>query len=292
MTQSEWIKDSDTARFGDDVVNASLEVPVIVDFWAPWCGPCKDLGPILEKNVDAANGAVKLVKINVDENQQLAAQLRVQSIPAVFAFKGGQPVDGFMGALPESQVNTFIENLGVAIGPTPLEELFSTAVIAMEQGDLVTAESVYRKALDLEPGNVEALAGLIICRLKADDTQTAQELFDSLTPEYQNDPAMAGAKAALTLAGDAGKSDDVEAARAAVAANPDDLQAQFDLANVLLGVGQNDEGAEILLAIIKADRSWEDDAARKKLLTLFDALGPTHETTVSARKALSSILFS
>ena len=292
MTQSEWIKESDTARFGEDVVNESMQVPVIVDFWAPWCGPCKDLGPVLEKTVDAANGGVKLVKINVDENQQLAAQLQVQSIPAVFVFKNGQPVDGFMGAQPESQVKAFIEKLGVTIGPSPLEELFSTADIALAQGDLVTAESVFRKALEIEPNSIEALAGLIQCRVKAGDVATAQELFDSLTDEYQEKPEMAGAKAALALAGQAGDNGDIDAARAAFESNPEDLQVRYDLASALIAAGQNEDGADHLLAIMKTDRSWNDEAARKQLVTLFEALGPTDALTISARKGLSSILFS
>jgi len=291
-TQSEWIKDSDTARFGDDVVNASMEVPVIVDFWAPWCEPCKDLGPILEKTVVAANGAVRLVKINIDENQELATQLRVQSIPAVFAFKGGQPVDGFMGVQPESQIKAFIEKLGVTIGPSPMEELFSTAEIAMAQGDLVTAESVYRKALDIEPNNIAALGGLIICRVKAGDVATAQELFDSLTPDYQDKPELAAAKAALALVGQGGDDTDIVEAQSRFDANTDDMDAHYDLACALLGQSRNEEGAGHLLDIIKQDRSWNDAAARKQLLTLFEALGPNDELTLSARKALSSILFS
>ncbi len=292
MSQSEWIKDSDTARFGDDVVNASMEVPVIVDFWAPWCEPCKDLGPILEKTVVAANGAVRLVKINIDENQELATQLRVQSIPAVFAFKGGQPVDGFMGVQPESQIKAFIEKLGVTIGPSPMEELFSTAEIAMAQGDLVTAESVYRKALDIEPNNIAALGGLIICRVKAGDVATAQELFDSLTPDYQDKPELAAAKAALALVGQGGDDTDIVEAQSRFDANTDDMDAHYDLACALLAQSRNEEGAGHLLDIIKQDRSWNDAAARKQLLTLFEALGPNDELTLSARKALSSILFS
>ncbi len=292
MAQSEWIKESDTARFGDDVVNASLEVPVIVDFWAPWCEPCKDLGPILEKAVDAANGAVRLVKINVDENQELAAQLQVQSIPAVFAFKGGQPVDGFMGAQPESQIKAYIEKLGVTIGPSPMEELFSTADLALAQGDLVTAESVYRKALDLEPNNIVALGGLIICRVRAGDIATGQELFDSLTPDYQDKPELAAAKAALALAGQGGNDADIADAQSRFDADPEDMAAHFELACALLAQGRNTEGAEHLLDIIKQDRTWNDAAARKQLLTLFEALGPTDELTLSARKALSSLLFS
>ena len=289
---SAWIKDSDTAGFGDDVINASLETPVIVDFWAPWCGPCKDLGPTLEKAVNAAEGAVRLVKINVDENQQLAAQLRVQSIPAVFAFKGGQPVDGFMGAIPESQVKEFIERLGVEIGPSPVEQLVEAAKLAFDEGDLVTAEAAYRQANELDPANLDALAGVMHCRIAADDTDTAQELFDSLTEEYQDKPELASVKAALALSAGAGDSGDVGAARVAYDANPDDMQAQFDLASALLAASQNEEAVEHLLALIRKDRAWNDEAARKQLVTLFEALGPTHELTVEARKALSSILFS
>ena len=288
---SDWIKDSDTARFGEDVVNASMEAPVIVDFWAPWCGPCKDLGPTLEKAVNAANGGVRLVKINVDENQELAAQLRVQSIPAVFAFKGGQPVDGFMGAIPESQVKEFIERLGVTIGPTPVEELLAAATTAFNEGDLVVAEGAYRQILELDPANMDAVAGLIQCRIHADDIDGAQEMFDSLTDEYQNKPELAGVKAALSLVGES-DGEGVEEARAAHAANPDDMQAHYDLACALLANGQNEEGAEHLLALIRQDRAWNDEAARKQLVTLFEALGPTHELTVESRKALSSILFS
>ncbi len=290
--ENEWIKDSDTAHFVEDVITLSQQVPVIVDFWAPWCEPCKTLGPALERAVSAAGGSVRLVKINIDDNQELAAQLRVQSIPAVFAFKDGQPVDAFMGALPESEIKAFIERLGVAVGPTPVEQLIEIGTGALEAGDLVSAEGAFRQVLDLQPDNLTAASGLIHCRIKADDLAGARTPFDALAPADQEKVELAAARAELKLAEQVGEGGDVASAREKLAADPGDMQAQYDLATALMASRQGEEASALLLDMVKEDRHWNDDAARHQLLTLFDVLGPSDEVTIAARKALSSILFS
>ena len=290
--QGELIKDSDTARFMVDVIETSRTVPVIVDFWAPWCGPCKQLGPMLEKVVTAASGRVRMVKINVDENQQLAQQLRVQSIPAVFAFFNGQPVDGFMGALPESQIKQFVDRLLGLGGPGPIEEMVSAGNEALEAGDFANAEAIFREVLAAEPENLPAYAGMIQGRLKSDDLDTARQMFDSLDPDTQAKKEFAGVRAAIQLAEQAGDAGDVAELRAKVDADPADSQSRFDLALALAGAGRNEDAAKELLHIVRHDRAWNEDGARKQLITLFDAWGPTHPLTVQTRKSLSSLLFS
>lgn len=286
------VKDSDTASFAQDVLLASRETPVIVDLWAPWCGPCKTLGPMLEKIVKDSAGAVKLVKINIDENQQLAQQLRVQSIPAVFAFVDGQPVDGFVGALPESQLKQFVQRLTGDQGPSQIEQALEVAKQALESGELDQALGIYGQIVRAEPGNPAALAGMAQCYLQNGDVEQATQALDGVAEADRKHADVVSAQAAIDLAGQAGDAGEIGPLRAAVAANAGDHQARFDLAMALVGQGHREEAVDALLEIVRRDRQWNDEAARKQLLTLFEAFGPTDELTVSARRRLSSILFS
>ena len=292
------IKDSSTAEFMADVVDASNEVPVIVDMWAPWCGPCKTLSPIIEKVVTDAQGAVRLVKINVDDNQELAAQLRVQSIPAVYAFKGGQPVDGFVGALPESQIKDFVEKIVGDLGPSPVDEMIQEAKIVRDKGDLGAAIGIYAVALKTEPGNVGAIAGLAECYTEGGDLELAAQTLALGSREHASDPLILAAQAELTLrqqsaeAGADGESSaETTDLEAVVQANPKDQQALYDLASAYIADGRREDAVEALLDMVAMDRKWDDDAARKQLVTLFDAFGPTDELTQSGRRRLSSLLF-
>ncbi len=285
------IKDSSEATFVADVIEASNQVPVIVDFWAPWCGPCKQLGPMLEKIVSQAQGAVKLVKINIDDNQQIAQQLRIQSIPAVIAFQNGQPVDGFMGVQPESQVKAFVERLGGEVGPLPVEQLIERGKQALEAGDVQTAGAAFSQVMQAEPENEAAIAGLARCLLAGGQVDEAREVL-AQAPEDTKDNDIISARAALELAAVAEDAGDVGELRAAVTANPKDHQARFDLAQALNANGDRQGAVDELIAIVAANREWNDQAARKELLKYFEAYGPTDEITVSGRRQLSSILFS
>lgn len=288
-TGSPHIKDATDATFVADVIEASKAQPVIVDFWATWCGPCKQLGPALEKAVAAAGGRVKLVKVDVDKNPAFAGQLRVQSIPTVFAFVDGQPVDGFMGAVPDSQIAQFIEKLAGPPGPAPTEELLALAAEALAQGDLATAAQAFAQALQVEPENVKAIAGLARCYLLGGDAGRAQEIVD-MAPAGAKDAELDSVRAALTLAAEA-PSDTAEF-EARLAADPADHQARLDLARALAGTGRMERAVDELLHIIQADRAWNDDAARKQLLTVFEAAGPLSDIARQGRKRLSAILFS
>lgn len=283
------VKDATDASVMTDVIEASKSQAVLVDFWAPWCGPCRQLTPILEKVVAASKGAVRLVKINIDENPRFAAQLRVQSIPAVFAFKNGQPVDGFMGALPEVQVKAFVDRLAGADEDDGVEAALAEASEAMAQGDVGGAAQIFAEVLQAAPDNLKAIAGLARCYLLNGDAERAGEVL-AMAPESASDPDLAAVRAALTLA--AKGAGEIAAHLARLEADPNDHQARLELAQTLAGRNDFAGATDHLLYIVERDRNWNDDAARKELLTVLEAAGPGSEVAKLGRRRLSAILFS
>ena len=287
------VKDVTTASFRTDVLAASQRQPVLVDFWAPWCGPCKQLAPALEKAVKDAAGKVTLVKMNIDEHPQIASQLGIQSIPAVIAFDKGQPADGFVGALPESQIRGFIERL---VGPIKgaTAELLAEAEQAAAQGDAAGAAAIYAEILSESPADLKAIGGLAKLHVGAGQLEQAKALLNTAPspgPGREQDPAIAAAWAALKLAEQTSNVGELAPLQGAVAADPNDLQARFDLALALSAKGDREGAADQLLEIIKRDRKWNDEAARKQLLQLFEAWGLMDPASVAARRKLSAIWF-
>jgi putative thioredoxin len=283
--------DVTTQTFMKDVIEESKRQPVLVDFWAPWCGPCKQLAPVLEKAVRAAKGKVKLAKMNIDEHPAVAGQLGIQSIPAVIAFVNGQPADGFMGALPEGQVVAFLERLTKDKLGGEAQDNLKAAEAALAEGNVSEAANLFGALLKEDSGNVAALAGLARCYLESGNLDQAKRTLAMVPQAKENDAAVAAARAAVDLAEQAkavGPADELEKK---VAANPLDHQARFDLAAALNAQGKRGEAVNHLLEIVKRDRKWNDDAARKQLVQFFEAWGGADEATVEGRRRLSSILF-
>jgi len=316
---SPHIKDSGLATFAADVLEQSRAVPVIVDFWAPWCGPCKTLGPALEAAVDAAAGAVKLVKVNIDENPEIAQQLRIQSIPTVYAFKNGQPVDGFMGAIPESQIKAFVAALADGGaghdhghdhehdhdghdhhdhghhhgGPEHTAEVLAVGAEALAAGDIAMAAQAFGHVLQDEPGHPEAVAGLARAYLAGGETEQAKAMLQMVKPDAAQHEAIRAVEAELKLReAPAPESSETANLRAKLAAEPADHQARYELAMALDAAGDRDGAIAELLELIRRDRTWNEEAGRKQLVTLFEAMGFTDPRTIEARRKLSGILFS
>jgi putative thioredoxin len=287
---AELIKNTTTKDFMRDVVEASREVPVLVDFWAPWCGPCRQLTPVLEKAVRAAKGAVKLVKLNIDEHPQIPGQMGVQSIPAVFAFQDGRPVDGFMGALPEARVNAFIARL-LGDSEADVAQDLETAEAALAAGDANGAAQGFAEILQKDAENAQAAAGLARCYIKTGDLVRAEQTLALVPPAKADSAPVASARAMLELARRADAAGDIETLRSKLTADPNDAQARFDLALALNAKGDRLGALEELLTIVRKNRAFNDDAARKLLVQLFDAWGPADPATISGRQKLSSLLF-
>ena len=296
---ADTIIDGTEQGFGQEVIEASMERPVIVDFWAPWCGPCKTLGPLIEKVVTAAGGAVKLVKIDTEQNQQIAAQMRIQSIPTVYAFYQGQPIDGFMGALPESQIQAFVDKvIDAAGGAAPadagapdVETILAHGEQLLESGDTQTAQAAFRAALEADSTNVQAYSGFARALLAEGRLDEVQAMMAQIPEDLLAKPEIVSLAGLMTLAERAASMPDTPSLEAAVATKPDDFDAVYALAQAQLGRGMPELGAENLLSIMAKDREWNDDGARKGLLEMFEALGHSSPLTIKYRKRLSALLF-
>jgi len=294
-TAGDLIKEGSEASFMADVVEASATVPVIVDFWAPWCGPCKTLGPMLEEAVTAAKGAVKMVKINVDEAQMISGQLQIQSIPTVYAFYQGQPIDGFQGAQPGSEIKAFIDRViaagGGAVPDDGLADAVEAAETMLQEGEAADAAQTFTAILGEDPANAAAYGGLVRSHIALDDLDQAEAILNGAPAEISTTPELEAAHAQLELARQAADAGPVSDLTAAVAANPDDLQARFDLALALHAAGQVEEAIDQLLDLFRRDREWNDGAAKAQMFTIFDALKPNDPIVLNGRRKLSSMIF-
>ena len=292
--QPNLIKDTTTQSFVQDVIEESKRQPVLIDFWAPWCGPCRQLTPIIEKAVKAAKGRVKLVKMNIDEHPEYPGQMGIQSIPAVIAFVNGQPADGFMGAVPESQITAFIEKITAGIpGAEPtVAELLKEAEAVIAEGDFANAAAIYAEVIAAEADNIAALAGLAKCYVAGGAIEQAKQTLELVPVNKREDAAVKAVQAAIDLDEQAKALGPIDELEQKVAADPLDHQARFDLATALNAGGKRDEATTHLLEIVKRDRKWNDDAGRKQLIQLFEAWGPADDATLDGRRRLSTILFS
>lgn len=294
VVDADLIKDTTEATFMADVIEMSQTVPVIVDFWAPWCGPCKTLGPALEAAVKKAKGAVKMVKVDVDQNQQIAAQLQIQSIPTVFAFWQGQPIDGFQGAVPQSELDQFVVRvceLGGGKGDGGLGEAVEAAEEMLAEGAAVDAAQTFAAVLGEDPNNAPAYGGLVRSHLALDDLEQAEAILNGAPAEITDAPEMEAARAQLELAKQAASAGPLDDLRAAVDASPDDHQARFDLATALHAAGDVEGAVDQLLDLFRRDREWNDAAAKTQLFTIFDALEAKDPIALNGRRKLSSMIF-